>query len=62
MVDVIKLKRTELSKKRVELLIDELEIRKLDLQVELEKMDLQIIKAKEEVLSKDKEIEEVKKQ
>lgn len=60
MTEDIKVKRLELVRKRMDLQIDELEVRKMDLQLEFENVDNQVTRIRKQILDKDKEIEILK--
>lgn len=60
MMSLLEVKKKELGVKRLELQIDEFEVRKLDLQVELDSMDNKISAVKADIITKQQEIEELK--
>jgi len=60
MMSLLEVKKKELGVKRLELQIDEFEVRKLDLQVELDSMDNKISAVKADINTKQQEIEEIK--
>jgi len=59
-MSLLEVKKKELGVKRLELQIDEFEVRKLDLQVELDSMDNKISAVKADINTKQQEIEEIK--
>jgi hypothetical protein len=62
MADLVKVKRAELQKKRLELSIDELELRKLDLLAEIQRSEDTVKKTLAEIEVKSKEIDDLKKE